>query len=68
MFISQAELTCFIAFSSMINISCTDSIRSYSKLLLPLRSIKATKKVLGPENVSKPFFVITIIAQTYIFL
>lgn len=56
MFISQAELTCFITFSSVISISCIDSIRSCSKLLLPLRSIQARKKVLGPENVSKPFF------------
>lgn len=68
MFISQAELTCFITFSSVISISCIDSIRSCSKLLLPLRSIQARKTVLGPENVSKPFFVIPIIAQTYIFL
>ena len=68
MFISQAELTCFITFSSVINISCIDSIRSCSKLLLPLRSIQARKKVLRPENVSKPFFVITIIVQTYISL
>ena len=28
MFISQAELTCFITFSSVINISCIDSIAS----------------------------------------
>ena len=68
MFISQAELTCFITFSSVISISCIDSIRSCSKLLLPLRSIQARKKVLGPENVSKPFFVINNCTDLYISL